>query len=368
MKSLGIYVHIPFCIKKCFYCDFCSFPDSLCDMSAYTDELCRRIIEAHDVCREYVVDTVYFGGGTPTLLQISDFAKIFSALRDSFNIDTGAEITCECNPATADMEYFRELRELGVNRLSIGLQSANDNELRALGRAHSFEDFLKVFSDARAAGFDNISVDLMYAIPEQTLQSFEYSIDRVIELSPEHISSYGLKIEENTPFAKCRDRLILPDEDEEFLMYKLLGDKLLENGYNKYEISNFARDGYESRHNIRYWRCHEYLGFGVAAHSYFGGERYGNSRDIKGFVAGKDISEDRQTISSRDRDIEYVMLGLRLAEGVDESKLSSIIKNKYPYIRQMIKNGFMQEKDGRISFTDKGFFVSNHILSEILDM
>ncbi len=368
MKSLGIYVHIPFCIKKCLYCDFCSFPDSLCDMSAYTDEICRRIREAHDACLEYVVDTVYFGGGTPTLLPIGEFEKLFSALRDSFNIESGAEITCECNPATADEGYFRTLRALGVNRLSIGLQSANGNELRALGRAHSLDDFLKAFSEARAAGFDNISVDLMYAIPEQTPASFEYSIDRVIELSPEHISSYGLKIEENTPFAKCRDRLILPDEDEEFLMYKLLGDKLGKNGYNKYEISNFAREGYESRHNIRYWRCEEYLGFGVAAHSYFNGERYGNSRDIGGFIAGRDITEDRQVISERDRDIEYVMLGLRLAEGVDEGKLSSIVKNKYPYVCQMIKSGFMQERNGRISFTDKGFFVSNHILSEILEL
>ena len=368
MKSLGIYVHIPFCIKKCLYCDFCSFPDSLCDMGAYTDELCRRIREARDACLEYTVDTVYFGGGTPTLLPISELKKLFLALYDSFNIENGAEITCECNPATADLKYFSELCALGVNRLSIGLQSANDNELRALGRSHSFDDFLKAFFDARAAGFDNISVDLMYAIPEQTLQSFEYSIDRVLELSPEHISSYGLKIEENTLFAKLKDRLILPDEDEEFFMYKLLGDKLGENGYNKYEISNFARKGYESRHNVRYWRGKEYLGFGVAAHSYFNGERYGNDRDIKGFIAGKDITEDRRTVSEHDRDIEYVMLGLRLSDGVDQKELLRIVENKYPYVRQMIKDGFMQQKDGRISFTDKGFFVSNHILSQILDV
>lgn len=372
-KKLGIYIHIPFCLRKCFYCDFCSFPDTDGELvSKYCEELCRRIKEKAQDCSEYTVDTVYFGGGTPTLLPIREFENIFAALKESFDIEKGAEMTVECNPATADKAYFEALLSLGANRLSIGLQSANQNELVSLGRAHSFEDFLKAFSDAREAGFDNISVDLMYGIPEQTRESFEYSIDKVLKLNPEHISSYGLKIEENTVFAKIRDRLVLPDEDEEFEFYKILTDKLSQNGYHKYEISNFSRDGFESRHNTRYWLGEEYLGFGVAAHSFFDGERYGNSRNINSFIEGKDITEEIRRLSKSEADEEYVMLRLRLASGIDktefESRFGESFTHRYPYVRLMLKEGFMQEKDGRISFTDKGFFVSNYILSEMLEL
>ena len=372
-KKLGIYIHIPFCLRKCFYCDFCSFPDSDGELvGKYCDELCRRIKEKSIDCREYTVDTVYFGGGTPTLLPIREFYKLFSALKESFDIEKGAEITLECNPATADKAYFSELLSLGANRLSIGLQSANENELSALGRVHSFDDFLVAFSDAREAGFENISVDLMYGIPEQTLESFEYSIDRILDLYPEHISSYGLKIEENTVFAKTRDKLALPNEDEEFSFYKILTDKLAQNGYHKYEISNFSREGFESKHNTRYWLGDEYIGFGVAAHSFFDGERYGNSRDIKSFIASKDITEERRRLTKHESDEEYVMLRLRLASGIDteefERSFGESFKHRYPYVDLMLKEGFMQENNGHISFTDKGFFVSNYILSEMLDL
>lgn len=371
-KKLGIYIHIPFCLRKCFYCDFCSFPDSDGElMRQYCDELCRRIKEKANDCIEYTVDTVYFGGGTPTLLPIGEFKKLFAALNECFDLEKDAEITVECNPATADKKYFCALRELNVNRLSIGLQSANENELSALGRVHSFAEFLTAFSDARAAGFENISVDLMYGIPEQTKESFSYSIDRILELCPEHISSYGLKIEENTVFAKIKDRLNLPDEYEEFELYKLLTDKLEKNGYHKYEISNFSKEGRESRHNTRYWLGEEYLGFGVAAHSFFDGERFGNSRDIKSFIEGKDITEERQKLSSHELDEEYVMLRLRLADGIDKSEFKERFGREldltYPYIKLMIKEGFMRDKNGKVSFTEKGFFVSNYILSEMLD-
>ena len=372
-KKLGIYIHIPFCLRKCFYCDFCSFPDTDGELvSKYCEELCRRIKEKAVDCREYTVDTVYFGGGTPTLLPIGAFYKLFSALKESFDIKKGAEITVECNPATADRAYFDELLSLGANRLSIGLQSVNENELSALGRVHSFDDFFIAFSDAREAGFKNISVDLMYGIPEQTRGSFEYSIDKVLELKPEHISSYGLKIEENTVFAKTKDKLVLPNEDEEFLFYKILTDKLAQNGYHKYEISNFSLDGFESKHNTRYWLGEEYIGFGVAAHSFFDSERYGNSRDIKAFIDGKDITEERRILSEHEADEEYVMLRLRLALGIDktefERKFGESFTHRYPYVSLMLKEGFMQENDGHISFTDKCFFVSNYILSEMLEL
>ncbi len=372
-KKLGIYIHIPFCLRKCFYCDFCSFPNSdMTLVSKYCDELCRRIKEKAIDCREYTVDTVYFGGGTPTLLPVGEFGKLFDTLKESFNIENSAEITVECNPATVDKTYFEELLSLGANRLSIGLQSANENELSSLGRAHSFNDFLVAFSDAREAGFKNISVDLMYGIPEQTQESFEYSIERVLELCPEHISSYGLKIEDNTVFAKIKDNLVLPNEDDEFLFYKILTDKLAQNGYHKYEISNFSREDFESKHNTRYWLGEEYIGFGVAAHSFFNGERYGNSRDIKAFIEGKDITIERRRLSAHESDEEYVMLRLRLALGIDtaefERRFGESFTHRYPYVNLMLKEGFMQETDGRVSFTDKGFFVSNYILSEMLDL
>lgn len=371
-KKLGIYIHIPFCLRKCFYCDFCSFPDSDGEvMAKYCDELCRRIKKKSSECREYSVDTVYFGGGTPTLLPIREFEKLFCALRESFKVESGAEITVECNPATADKTYFENLLSLGVNRLSIGLQSANENELSALGRAHDLNDFLIAFADAREAGFKNISVDLMYGIPKQTKESFECSIERVLELRPEHISSYGLKIEENTAFAKMKDSLILPNEDEEFSLYEILTDKLAKNGYYKYEISNFALAGFESKHNTRYWKGEEYLGFGVAAHSYFDGERYGNNRDICGFIDGKDITSERKKLSPHELDEEYVMLRMRLSEGIDKSEFERLFgesfTDRYPYVKLMLKEGFMQEREGKISFTDKGFFVSNYILSEMLE-
>jgi len=372
-KKLGIYIHIPFCLRKCFYCDFCSFPYLDGELvEKYCYELCRRIKKKSNDCRGYTVDTVYFGGGTPTLLPINEFRKLFSALKESFDIEKNAEITVECNPATADKAYFDELLSLGANRLSIGLQSANENELSALGRVHGFDDFLIACSDAREAGFKNISVDLMYGIPEQTKQSFEYSIDKVLELKPEHISSYGLKIEENTAFAKTKDKLVLPNEDEEFLFYKILTDKLEKNGYHKYEISNFSLKGFESKHNTRYWKGEEYIGFGVAAHSFFDGERYGNSRDIRSFIEGKDITAERRRLTEHEADEEYVMLRMRLASGIDtadfERRFGESFTDRYPYVDLMLKEGFMQENDGYISFTDKGFFVSNYILSEMLDL
>ena len=211
MKELGLYLHIPFCRQKCLYCDFCSFPKPEAELvSSYVDALCRDIERYADRCRNRLVDTVYFGGGTPTLLPISEFEKIFSSLAKSFSISDNAEISSECNPATADREYLSALRSLGVNRLSVGLQSANENELRALGRIHTYSDFVELYRNARDAGFENISADLMYGIPEQTQESFKKTLFELVYLAPEHISAYGLKVEEGTPFGKMADRLILP--------------------------------------------------------------------------------------------------------------------------------------------------------------
>lgn len=370
-QTLGIYIHIPFCIQKCFYCDFCSFPKSNGDtMLAYVSELCRRISLAAPSAAHLTVDTVYFGGGTPTLLPLDCFERLLNTLYKSYKISNDCEITCECNPATADFAYLSKLRAMGINRLSIGLQSTDDHELTLLGRAHHFSDFLAVFSDARAAGFDNISADLMYGIPDQTVESFSKTLDALIKLSPEHISAYGLKIEDGTPFARTRDQLQLPDEETEWELYRLCGERLAQADYAKYEISNFAKIGRESRHNLRYWMGREYLGFGVAAHSFFGGERFGNSRDLSAFLAGKDITEDQIRLSAQDDYEEFIMLRLRLTRGIDEQEFIDRFKKRFfeafPSLNLYIKHGLMQICDNKLSFTDRGFFVSNSILADLL--
>ena len=370
-NSIGIYLHIPFCIKKCNYCDFCSFPDSSGElMGAYAYELARRIRDFARRNGKRRADTVYFGGGTPTLMPIECFEKIFSALNDSFLISDCAEITVECNPASIDRKGLCDLRALGVNRLSIGLQSADDKELSMLGRAHSFEGFCNTFKDARSAGFDNISVDIMYGLPSQTREGFQKTLDAIIELSPEHISAYGLKIEEGTAFFFNRESLDLPDDDAQAELYTLCCDKLKANGYQRYEISNFSKPKRESRHNLKYWQLCDYVGFGVAAYSCFEGERYGNSRDIKAFIRGFDICEERAEISNDERMAEYVMLGLRLECGIDTDEFKRAWRldfyKAYPSVGEYIKQGFMKRTENRVSFTTKGFLVSNVILSEML--
>ena len=365
MKSVGIYIHIPFCRRKCNYCDFCSFAGKDNDFFAYTEELCRRI-RAFASAEKRRAQTVYFGGGTPTLLPIECFSVIFDALKEGFLIADGAEITVECNPATVNESYLRALRDIGVNRLSIGLQSANENELKALGRLHSFEDFCISFDCARRAGFDNISIDLMYGIPEQTPISFKNTLEKILVLAPEHISAYGLKIEDGTPFGAMRDSLVLPDEDEEFEMYATCRQMLEDHGYTRYEISNFARAGRESRHNLRYWELDDYIGFGVAAHSCVDGERFGNSRDIAAFLRGEDITEERTVISEKERAYERIMLGLRLQRGIPFEQYCEYAPDGERRVERFVKAGYLSQKDGRIAFTDEGFFVSNAVLRELL--
>ena len=369
-KSLGIYIHIPFCLQKCRYCDFCSLAGKDRDyMSAYADELCRRISEFAPKTESYVVDTVYFGGGTPSLLPAEDIRKIMNALA-LYDVSPDAEVTLECNPATADLEYFKAVRNLGVNRLSIGLQSAHDRELALLGRVHSVDDFVTCFEDARRAGFDNISADLMYGIPDQTLESFAKSIDFLVSLKPEHISSYGLTVEEGTYFHKHESELDLADSDTQAEMYCMMEELLARRGYGKYEISNFSRAGRQSKHNLRYWKRLDYVGFGVAAHSCFDGIRYGNSRDISAFLNVEDITEEKYVLEKNDIKSEYVMLGLRLTEGIDMDDYSSLfgeeLLERHPVIYRYVGDGFMRFDGNRVCFTQKGMLVSNSILSDIL--
>ena len=373
-KKIGIYIHVPFCQSKCLYCDFCSFPQiSREKIDLYVDRLVSDILNFKNPegVNYLPADTVYFGGGTPTLLEPYHFEAILTAIRQRFGISDNAEITTECNPKTADYEKLSKLRELGINRLSIGAQSSNGNELEALGRIHSFEDCKSIVESARRAGFENISLDLMYGIPNQTRDSFNKSLDDVMSLNPNHISSYALKIEEGTPFFRQKDKLTLPDEDEVCLMYEDMCRILSESGYNKYEISNFAKSGYESKHNLKYWTYEDYIGFGIAAHSFIGGERIENSRDFDGYINHRNVEASREKISFDEQKNEYLMLRMRLSDGVDiedfEKRFDCDFFSEFGVGFKKFSPEFVRLTKKSCRFTEKGFFVSNYILSEVLN-
>lgn len=368
-KPIGLYLHVPFCVRKCNYCDFCSFPEESVspeDRAEYVDTLVAEIL-GYKRQPKITVDTVFFGGGTPSLLTPSELGKIFLAIRDAFEILPDAEITIEANPRTLSREKLEAYRALGINRLSIGLQSIHENEQKTLGRIHNYTDFVENFRLARSYGFDNISVDLMYGIPEQTTSSFSETLDAVIALQPEHISAYGLIIEEGTPFFEMQECLPLPSEDTECDMYRLAADKLSAAGYSHYEISNYARAGYESRHNLHYWRLDEYIGVGLAAHSFFEGRRYSNPESLAEYTVDSRI----YTESADDREFEYAMLAFRLAEGLSlsdfEKRFShSFTDGREELISRYTSLGYMRLCDGRLALTDDGMYVSNAILSELL--
>ena len=373
MKKLGIYLHIPFCGSKCHYCDFCSFPNqSENTKQAYCDALCAQMKRYAPLAADYEVDTVYFGGGTPTALPAEMLCALLDQVKQLFCVAKDAEITAECNPATANAEYFAAMRKAGFNRLSIGAQSMHESELRLLGRAHTVEDFRATVQLARAAGFENISADLMYGIPEQTRQSLAESIRALCEIGVQHISAYGLKIEEGTPFFKKKDTLNLPDDDEVAAMYEDTVASLAAHGLMRYEISNFARAGYESRHNLKYWECDEYLGFGVAAYSCFGGRRIGISRDFCAYLDTREDFEENEPISPHEQMTEYVMLGLRLEKGIDKRAFVSRFGMEFDALygarlAPYIGSGFVLDSAECCRFTTSGFLVSNTILSEVLD-
>ena len=374
MKPLGLYLHIPFCKSKCLYCDFCSFPrPTLEDTEAYVSALCRDLERWSERCRAHTVDTVYVGGGTPTVLNASQLERIMDAVTRFYHLDDSAEITSECNPATADASLLRSMRAAGWNRLSIGLQSAQTRELKALGRIHSFDDFQRTWETARAVGFSNLSADLMFGIPHQTEESFEDTIEKTLSCEPNHLSVYSLIVEKGTVFGRRGEaELQLPGEDAVRNMYLRMVEALNAVGVKQYEISNFARSGYESRHNLKYWNTDEYLGFGLGAYSDFGGVRFGNGRDFQRYLGGEDITEERETPDCKERLSEYVMLRMRLNEGIEFRALEERFgadavewarKSFAPY-----KEGdFLRMTQDRVAFTAEGMLVSNSILSDVLE-
>lgn len=377
-KELGLYIHIPFCKNKCSYCDFYSLDDRD-DFRRYADALILHMQDYSPMLRNYTINSIYIGGGTPTFMPVSEMLDIIENIYVNFAVDNNTEFTIECNPATVGISELKKLRRSGVNRLSIGMQSAYDNELCALSRIHSFEDVEKCVKDARRAKFENINLDIMYGIPEQTPSSLQFTLETACNLEPDHISMYALKIEDGTPLASMRNNLSLPDDDTEADMYLESINTLKKHGFHQYEISNFSKEGFECQHNLKYWKCKEYLGLGPGAHSYLGGQRFSFKRDIERYMNSMENTDSDYEIIDENYNVnpnecigEYVMLGLRTAAGINSTdfltRFGKHFEDLYKkYLDAYIDGGFMQHKNGCYSFTPKGMYVSNYILSAMLD-
>ncbi len=402
----GIYIHIPFCKRKCLYCDFVSFVKDDDIKEKYVNALIEEIkntdisygdikdCNIKNVClsenmdTNYIakrgdnvsqnIDTVFIGGGTPSLISPPDIERILEPLKMGFNKDI--EITMEINPKTTDYNNLKAYRELGINRLSIGLQSVNDDELKLLGRIHDYKDFLKTYNDARNAGFENINIDLIFGLPGQEFKKYKHTLDEVTKLEPEHISAYSLIVEENTPFyekygqdKEFENELISDDEDRK--MYSYTKEILLKNGYERYEISNFSKKGYECRHNLKYWDFDEYYGFGLNAASMNNDQRYKNTSDLDYYINNsKDPAKIRNIEEELDEETkvsEYIMVGLRKEKGIDlnvmKDRFGKDIFDIYgDKVKDYIDKGFMKCFEDRLSFTDKGFDICNSILIEFI--
>ncbi len=369
-KPLGLYLHIPFCKKKCIYCDFCSFAEREADMPLYVDALIGEMRERP--ADGYTVHTVYLGGGTPSLLGERELSRLLSAVHTHYRVAEDAEVTCEVNPGTADYEKFSLLRGLGVNRVSLGVQSLSDRALLLLGRIHTAEDARRAYYEARRAGFSNISLDLMLGLPGETKEELSDTLCGLIALSPEHISAYALSIEEGTPLASSPIRGTVPGEDAAADAMDMASRMLTEAGYGRYEISNYAKAGFESRHNLNYWRAGEYIGLGVAAYSYFGGERFGRLRDLDAYLAGRALAyTDREVITAAEAEEERVMLSLRLREGIDRARyIRDFGRDPHVLFHPLINrySDFIRVSENAIALTDAGMAVSNTLIAEMLSL
>ncbi len=389
-KELGIYIHIPFCVKKCNYCDFNSgsFSDEI--KALYVDALCKEIEIKSEFFKDYIIDTVFIGGGTPSILPYEYIGRILEALRSFYSVSDKAEISIECNPGTVDEDKLINYRKFGIDRISFGLQSTDNDELKILGRIHTYEEFLESFKLARKAGFENINVDLMSAIPNQTVESFKKSLKNVRDLNPEHISVYSLIIEEGTPFYDME--LNLADEDDEREMVHIIPD-ILGDEYTQYEISNYSKKGYVCKHNIKYWVRDEYLGFGVSAASLlkfidFKELRLKNTNSVRDYI--NIVNYDSEFInkftdfdiynpfyseniilSDEDTMSEYMIVGLRMNRGISKRDFYDTFgKDVYgsygDIINEHIKEGLLKDEQGFVSLTEKGRDLANYVWKDFI--
>lgn len=393
-KELELYLHIPFCVQKCAYCDFLSAPSDEAQRIRYMDALVKEIggyrKKYHD---DYRITTIFIGGGTPSLLEENQIADLFHALQQTFQIEQDAEITIEANPGTVTEEKLTAWKSVGINRLSIGLQSVNDAELKLLGRIHTYEEFLETYRTARAQGFENINIDLISAVPGQTVGSWSHTLTSIAGLGPEHISAYSLIIEEGTPFydyyGECRkdgsgtardcasaDMPGLPDEDTERKIYEMTADLLAGYGYKRYEISNYAKEGFACRHNLGYWERRQYLGIGLGASSLIGHQRYHNTADLETYIykvqKKEEIREDIEELSLSDEIEEHMFLGLRKTEGISvqgfmETFGKSIFDIYGKELEKLKSEGLLEVTADAVRLTERGIDVSNTVFVEFLD-
>jgi len=375
-KELGIYIHIPFCAGKCAYCDFYSLAGHDALMPGYQRALLQHIREAGPQLDSYLIDTVYFGGGTPSYYGADRLIALFDALKRYGHVLIEAEVTAEVNPDSITLGDLTRMKRAGFNRLSIGAQCADDGILKSLGRLHDFAQVETAVANARTAGFDNVSLDLIYGLPSQDRDGWANTLARALALKPEHLSCYGLKVEEGTPLYPFKDSPFLPDDDDQADMYLYTVETLERYGYKQYEISNFSLRGYTSRHNLKYWQGQEYFGFGAAAHSYVAGQRYSYAPDIAAYTEnilhGGNVVEQSETLSEFEQASEYLMLGLRTVHGISEAEYLAIYPSDFTRIkeklRSFIPHGWAMETGDRWHLTPTGFLVSNTLIGDVLDV
>ena len=375
-RKLGIYIHIPFCASKCGYCDFYSLADCPHLMDEYQTALLDHLAESAPSIKQYEVDTVYFGGGTPSFYGADRIIDIFNALKLNGNVRLDSEVTVECNPDSTSFNALKLLRQEGVNRLSIGIQAADSNLLKLIGRRHNFQQAEQTVKDARKAGFENISVDLIYGLPSQTRNDWAETLARIVTLHPEHVSCYGLRLEEGTPMYEAyHGSPILPDDDEQADMYCYAAEMLERYGYRQYEVSNFSAPGFESRHNLKYWNMDDYMGFGPGAHSCVGTLRYSFVRDLRKYIMLVDKKEslidEYQRVDPLERAVEYIMLGMRMRKGISERDYRVRTQCDWRPVHQTLlafrQKGWAVEEDGRWHFTVPGFLISNTLIGILLE-
>ena len=374
METIGIYVHVPFCRSKCRYCDFYSLPDCTEEQkSEYVDALISHFKEYFYSGHAYQADSIYIGGGTPSVLGGKKLKRLLISLKKRVQLAAYPEITVEVNPESADKKLFHTLKHCGVNRISMGVQSADDEELKYLGRIHTFAKAKQAVDLCRKYCTENVSLDLMFGLPGQTVEKVVNSLERFIELNPTHLSCYALKLESGTPMAK--ENPALPSDDEQADMYLAIVNRLKEAGYSQYEISNFARPGFESRHNCKYWDLSPYLGFGCGAHSYLGGKRFSFVPDLRRYIDGisgrKPVVEEADELSNGNRFGEYIMLKLRTSEGIDSDFFYRRFHTDFePYAKKLepfIAPGYVRKDGSKYHLTPEGFLVSNQIIGKVLE-
>lgn len=376
-ECLGLYLHIPFCRSKCDYCDFYSLAGREDRMDDYQKALLCHVVESGVVARNYPVDSLYIGGGTPTWYGEKRLLELLRTVKRHFSMTKDVEVTLEANPDSVDEKMLRRLRRAGVNRISMGMQSGSDEELRSIHRPHTYQQVADAVTAVRSAKIRNLNLDLIYGLPGQTEESWHETVEKAISLSPEHLSCYGLTVEEGTPLAQRVARgEQLPDEDQQAALYLWTVERLAQAGYQQYEISNFSKQGYMSRHNLKYWMGRPYMGLGAAAHSDFGGRRFSFVSDletyIQGMLSGDEVVDESEQITRRERGSEYLMLRLRTVHGIDEWEYRREYMMNFDLIEAKMcefeQKGWARRRGRRWQFTPEGFLLSNQLIGQLLEL